>query len=119
MMRRTIIGTTAAVLTLAACGVRPDAASAPPTTREPAPTGPLVLAQFDRGVGAVPAGSDDPRWADPSAVAALDGSAVFSIRRSADGAELARLDPDTGAPISSWPLPSGMASIGAVAPGAR
>jgi hypothetical protein len=75
-----------------------------------------VLAQFDRGVGAVPEGSNDPQWADPSAVAALDGSAVFSIRRSAAGDELARLDPATGDVTASWPLPAAMVSIGAVSP---
>jgi hypothetical protein len=117
MTRRSTICLTAIALTLAAgCGTQPGV-GAPPTTVEPAPTGPLVLAQFDRGVGAVPEGSDDPQWADPSAVAALDGSAVFSIRRSTAGDEqLARLDPKTGDVTASWPLPAGMVSIGAVAP---
>ena len=120
MTRRTIIGAAAALLLLATgCGSNPEVLAPPETSRRVAPDTPLVLAQLDRGVGAVPVGSDDPRWADPSAVAALDGSAVFSIRRSAGGADLARLDPDTGDAISSWPLPSGMATIGAVSPGGR
>jgi len=108
MTRRTIIGAAAALLLLATgCGSNPEVLAPPETSRPVAPDTPLVLAQLDRGVGAVPVGSDDPRWADPSAVAALDGSAVFSIRSSASGADLARLDPDTGDAISSWPLPSG------------
>jgi hypothetical protein len=119
MTRRTALCLTAIVLAVGAgCGSQPGV-SAPPTTAEPAPVGPLVLAQFDQGVGALPAGSDDPQWADPSAVAALDGSAVFSVRRSSAGDELARLDPKTGDVTASWPLPAGTVSIGAVSPGGR
>jgi hypothetical protein len=119
MMRRTTIGAAAVTLVLVAgCGSQPGV-GAPPTASTPAPAEPLVLVQLHRGVGAVPVGSDDPRWADPSAVAALDGSAVFSIRRSAGADELARLDPDTGDAITAWPLPSTMESISAVSPGGR
>jgi hypothetical protein len=48
-------------------------------------------------------------------VAALDDSAVFSIR----GDELVRLDPQTLAVLSAWPLEKGMVSISAVSPGGR
>ena len=113
-------------LTIAAgCGSQPRV-SAPPTSA-PAPVGPLVLAKFDRGVGAVHAGSTDPVWTDPEAVAALDGSAVFSVRRlntdpsvpDAAGEHLVRLDPDTGEITASWPLKAATPTVGAVAPGGR
>jgi hypothetical protein len=100
------------------CGSQPGVSAAPPASR-PAPAGPLLLAQFDNGVGAIAAGSTDPVWTDPDAVAALDGSAVFSVHHSPAGDELTRVDPDTGSAISSWPLPAGMVSISAVAPGGR
>jgi hypothetical protein len=48
-------------------------------------------------------------------VAALDDSAVFSIR----GDELVRLDPQTYAVLSAWPREKGMVSISAVSPGGR
>jgi hypothetical protein len=120
MLRHRIVGTALLGLAFAAgCGVQPDPSVAPPTSRPARPTAPLVLAQFERGVGAVPVGSDDPQWADPSAVAALDGSAVFSIRHEASGTLLARLDPDTGGIVSSWLVPAGVVSIGAVSPDGR
>ncbi len=120
MLRRTIICAIAIGLPLAsACGSHPTvtASSAPP--HAPKPAGPLVLAQFDRGVGAIRSGSDDPVWSDRAAVAALDGSAVFSVRDSASGSDLVRIDPDTGAALASWQLPAGAASISAVSPGGR
>ena len=108
-----------ALLVGAGCGSHVASTSAPPATRPPVPIGPRLLAQFDHGVGVVSQGSADPLWTDPAAVAALDGSAVFSIRRSPAGDQLARIDPDTGTAVSSWPLTAGAASIGAVAPGGR
>jgi hypothetical protein len=51
----------------------------------------------------------------PTTVAALDGSAAFSIRDS----HLVRIDPGTNAELASWPLPGGVTSIHAVAPAGR
>jgi hypothetical protein len=84
------------------------------------PTGPPMLAQFDRGIGAVSTASTAPIWFEPGAVAALDGSAVFSSRHdgSAGAGRLVRIDPSNGAAAASWPLRSGL-SISAVAPGGR
>ena len=84
------------------CGSDPRSAatvnvSSPPTST--GPTGPTGSTVAD----------------DAAAVAALDGSAVFSIR---DG-ELVRIDPDTNDVMSSWDLPRDMASISAVAPEGR
>jgi hypothetical protein len=118
-MRRMIVCALATGLLLAAgCGSEPEVL-APPRPAPPEPAGPLVLAQFARGVGAVAPGADDPRWSDPAAVAALDGSAVFSVRHEVAGDVLARLDPETGDATSSWPLPNGVSSIHAVSPGGR
>ena len=117
MTRRLITCAVAIGLTIVAgCGSQPGVTAAPPTT-QPKPVGLLVLAQFDRGVGAVHTGSADPVWNDPDAVAALDGSAVFSVSRA--GTELVRLDPNTGATTSAWGLPEATLSISAVAPGGR
>ena len=82
--------------------------------------GPPVLAQFASGIGAVSTASHAPIWLEPGAVAALDGSAVFSIRHdgSAGTDRLVRIDPKTGAVSSSWPLRRGL-SISAVAPAGR
>ena len=81
------------------------------------PARPPALAQFVNGIGVVSTGSPAPIWFEPGAVAALDGSAVFSIRHgaSAGSDRLVRIDPKTGAVSSSWPLRSGL-SINAVAP---
>jgi len=101
---------------VAGCGSRPGATAAPPTSR-PVPAGPLLLAQFHRGVGAIAAGSTDPVWTDPAAVAALDGSAVFSVRNpAAGGQDLVRLDPETGEITSTWPVKAPTLSISAVSP---
>jgi hypothetical protein len=134
MKRRIIICAIAAGLTIVAgCGSQPGVTAAPPTT-QPKPVGPLVLAQFDRGVGAVHTGSAAPVWTDPDAVAALDGSAVFSVRSlntdpsvpDAYSEHLVRLDPDTGEILSTWPLKAGTRpgaagtlAIGAVSPAGR
>src|SRR5258706_6864891 len=87
---------------------------------EPQPTAPPKLAQFDKGVGGVSAESSTPIWFEPNAVAALDGSAVFSIRHddTTSSDRLARIDPSDGTVTSTWPLQSGL-SIGAVAPAGR
>ena len=82
--------------------------------------GPPMLAQFVTGIGAVSTASPAPIWSEPGAVAALDGSAVFSIRHdgSAGTDRLVRIDPGNGAVSSSWPLRRGL-SISAVAPAGR
>ena len=79
-----------------------------------------MLAQFDNGIGAVSTEASAPIWFEPGAVAALDGSAVFSIRHDGPGGgdRLARLDPRNGSVSSSWPLPRGL-SVHAVAPAGR
>ena len=84
------------------------------------PTDPPKLAQFDKGIGAVSAESPTPMWFEPGAVAALDGSAVFSIRHdvTAGSDRLVRIDPSNGGVTATWPLRSGL-SIGAVAPAGR
>jgi hypothetical protein len=110
--------TVVSLIALGGCGsgqrVTTDARTVPSTASGNAP---LLLAQFGHGVGAVPQGSAKPIWTDPNAVAALDGSAIFSIRR--DGAvRLVRVEPRTGALMSSWPLRDGL-SLDAVAPNGR
>ena len=119
--RALIIGT--ALLTLTAVGG--CASSKPAATRavkvvDPAPPGaPVLLAQFDTGVGAVSTTSPSPIWLEAGAVSAFDGSAVFSIRKGAVGGvdQLVRLDAKSGEVAQTWPLPPGVVSISAVAPG--
>jgi hypothetical protein len=128
MMRRTfMLGLAVGLAIVAGCGSQPGVTEAAPTTTQPEAAGPLLLAQFDRGVGAVSPESGTPVWTDRNAAAALDGSAVFSIRQAVSlsssngtaGGELLQIDPDTGATLSAWPLPTAMASISAVSPGGR
>jgi hypothetical protein len=90
----------------------------------PAPARPRLLAQFDAGVGAVSADAPAPVWLEPGAVAALDGSVVFSIRAASDTAgtavdNLVRIDLRNGEVSRSWPLPAHGLSISAVAPTGR
>jgi hypothetical protein len=121
--RALTIGT--ALLTLAAVGG--CASSKPAATRAvkvagSAPSGgPVLLAQFGGGVGAVSASSPAPLWLEAGAVSAFDGSAVFSIRKGDPGGadQLVRIDTMSGDVAATWPLPSGVASISAVAPGGR
>jgi hypothetical protein len=79
----------------------------------------LVLAGTGCGSGPQPTAtvniSSPTSTTGAGAVAALDGSAAFSIR---DG-HLVRIDPNTNAEMASWPLPRGAVSINAVAPGGR
>jgi len=121
--RTLIIGTALlAFAGLAGCSSSKPAATETVKVADPAPpTGPVLLAQFDTGVGAVTEGSAAPVWLEPGAVAAFDGSAVFSIRTDAtDGrAQLVRIDPSTGAATQTWPLPTGVTTINAVAPGGK
>lgn len=114
-----MVGATVAAL-ITACGCGTDervAIDTPAAPASPTPSGTLLLAEFTDGIGVVRQGSSAPLWIEPNAVAALDGSAVFSIRR--DGADrLTRVNPRTGELMSSWPLRRGL-SIGAVAPRGR
>jgi hypothetical protein len=109
------IGTVTALVFAGACSSGGKGATHLVQVADPAPTGPLLLAQFDTGIGAVSEEASTPAWTEPGAVAAPDGSAVFSIRAG----ELVRIDPRTGAASSSWPLPPGVISISAVAPAGR
>jgi len=85
------------------------------------PAGPVLLAQFDNGVGAVAGSSPTPIWLEPGAVSAFDGSAVFSVHKvdAKSTAQLVRINPSTGAAMTSWLLPSGATTINAVAPAGR
>jgi len=95
-----IVAAAAAVgLAVVGCGSNPPPPATVSVTQPPSPT-----------AARVPVAS-----ADPAAVAALDESAVFSIR----GDELVRLDPRTHAVVSSWQRTKGMVSISAVSPGGR
>jgi hypothetical protein len=86
-----------------------------------APTGPVQLAAFETGVGGVAASAPDPLWMEPDAVASIDGTSVFVVRRDTPGGPdwLVRLDPETGKDMNSWTLPTSGLSVAAVAPKAR
>jgi hypothetical protein len=120
--RAMVIGTAVVALTLAGgCGSSErNAAPVVKVANAEQPTGPPMLAQFVNGIGAVSTASSAPIWFEPGAVAALEGSAVFSIRHDgATGADhLVRIDPSNGTVSSSWPVP-GSLSINAVAPAGR
>jgi hypothetical protein len=106
------------LVAIGGCGsAEPDARGSSEPTRPAGPVKGLVLAQFSKGVGAVAPGYAAPIWNDPAAVSAVDGSAVFSVRRHGQD-RLVRLDRHTGAAVSSWRLASGL-SISAVAPDGR
>jgi hypothetical protein len=95
----------------------PRGASPTVSTRPLGPVKGLVLAQFATGVGAAAPERSAPIWHDPAAVSAIDGSAVFSVRRGGSD-RLVRIDRQTGAAVSTWPLSSGL-SVSAVAPEGR
>ena len=123
--RVTAIGIGVLLLALTgACSSSPRSAShvvrvtGSPSTSTPATgSAPILLAQFDDGVGAVAAGATAPLWRASGAVAALDGSAVFAIHPgdATTGDRLVRLEPATGAVTASWPIAAGR-SVSAVAP---
>jgi dipeptidyl aminopeptidase/acylaminoacyl peptidase len=104
-----------ALVAVAGCGSAGPAVTG--STRAPSRPRALVLAQFAKGVGAISPGAAAPVWNDAAAVSAVDGSAVFSVRRTASS-RLVRLDPHSGAVVSSWPVAQGL-SISAVAPNGR
>ena len=95
----------------AACGgaadANPSAQHAHPnaiTTSAPS----IALVQTTPGIAAVAATTDTVVWSARNAVAAPDGSAVFSTD---DTGLLTELDPHTGATIHSWPVPRGVAPV--------
>lgn len=94
--------------------------SAPGTDRS---AGRVALVETDAGLAAVPAGTSAPTWVVSGAVAAPDGSAVFSVRRAPEaggsGVQLLRIDPVSGAARPVGPpllAPSGV-HVAAVEPG--
>src|SRR5207245_1823642 len=99
--RAMIIGGAVVALTFAGgCGSGGrNASPAVKVANAEQPARPPALAQFVNGIGVVSTGSPAPIWFEPGAVAALDGSAVFSIRHgaSAGSDRLVRIDPKTGA----------------------
>ena len=118
-MTRRITVTALLLGLLAATGcsshARPSSARARVQVASPADLPPrLVLAQFDDGVGAISTAATAAVWKEPDAIAALDGSAVFSVRRG-DLDRLVRIDERFGDVTASWIVPSGLA-ISAVAP---
>ena len=119
MKKRVIAGCALVLSVVAASGCGSEATK---SSREPSQPREVVLAQFTKGVGAVVPGSKDPIWTDPAAVAAIDGSAVFSVRRQGTD-RLVRLDRQTGAVVTSWKLKRGLSkrglSINAVVPAGR
>ncbi|HEV7526048.1 MAG TPA: hypothetical protein VGP92_13845 [Acidimicrobiia bacterium] len=121
MTRHSItLGSVVLALTLGgACGANRNATAHTVKVADAAPpTGRLLLAEFTHGIGAVSAGTPTPVWLDANAVAAADGSSVFSIHLDGAGGNdsLVRLDPATGAVRSSWPLADRGLSVSAVAP---
>ena len=69
-------------------------------TSQPAQASALALVVTDAGLAAVPVGTSEPLWVVPGAVAAPDGSAVFTTRPSPGSSavhEVVRIDPETGA----------------------
>jgi hypothetical protein len=100
-MTRTARPIVAAAAVLGLAGVGCGSTPSPPAT--------VSITQPPTSATPVPATDKTNR------VAALDDSAVFSIR----GDELVRLDPQTYAVLSAWPREKGMVSISAVSPGGR
>lgn len=119
MTRRALITVTASLLValVGGCDSSADTPTSVVHVVNPEVSGPLQLAAFADGVGAVATGRTDPVWHEPGAVAALDGSVVFSIRTDVgNGApRLVRLDPHTGDERDAWAVPAGL-TIAAVAP---
>jgi hypothetical protein len=121
--RGTVLGIAVLSLTIVGgCGSNTrDAAQTAKVADAATPTGHPMLAVFDNGVGVVATGSTAPIWLEPNAVAAPDGTSVFSVRPDApNGADrLVRIDPHAGNVISSWALRTQGLSIAAVFPKGR
>ncbi|MCU1467417.1 MAG: hypothetical protein JWM72_3345, partial [Actinomycetia bacterium] len=113
---------TVLALTGAACASSKPTATRTVKVETLAPrSGPVLLAQFDTGIGAVTAGSSTPLWQEHDSVAALDGSAVFTVSHdpSKDSDRLERLDLRRGGAVKSWPLLTPGLAVNAVAPSGR
>jgi hypothetical protein len=113
------IGTVAVARTLAgACTSAGRDAVKTTNAADAGPPGPLQLAAFDDGVGGVAENVAAPVWRERDAVAANDGTSVFSVRHAPAGESdrLVRLDPRFGTVMKSWVLPAQGLSVAAVAP---
>ena len=104
------IGVLTLVVVLAACG-ETDRASTIQSARTPADR--VALIRTTTGVAGVLEGTANVVWSLDRAVAAADGSAVFSTE--IDGT-LTRNDPWTGDALDSWPIGLGLTPV-VVAPG--
>jgi hypothetical protein len=123
MTRRTLVTIIASLLLAFAAGCGSSARTSTEAIKvvdPPVAVGPLQLAVFDDGVGAVATGRTAPVWREAGAVAALDGSIVFSVRDDSGNSNprLVRLDQRTGREDAAWPVPTGL-TIAAVAPGGK
>jgi hypothetical protein len=115
------------LLALVASGCSAEASPGRPgvAAGSPDPDPPIALVMTEAGLAGVPVGTSEPRWVQPGAVAAPDGSAVFLARPSpahtaGDGFEVVRIDPRTGADqqVGVHPAgPGGDLHVAAVAPG--
>lgn len=120
------------LLVVAGCGAgrdvaRDTAGAGGPVGRTAGLAPPIALVVTDGGLAGVPVGTSTPRWVVPGAVAAPDGSAVFTVRpmhlgeerSESSGYEVQRVDRRTGTvtpvgrPVAG---PPGV-RVAAVAPG--
>ena len=105
----------------ASAGTPPAAGPTEPDSSPPAAATALALVATEAGLAAVPVGTAEPLWVVPGAVAAPDGSAVFTTRPAPGddgGHEVLRIDPGTGAEesVGHVPGPTGL-HVAAVEPG--
>jgi hypothetical protein len=117
-LRRTAIAMALALTIAGGCSTSSkDAARTVKVADTTPPAGPVLLAAFTTGMGAVRAGAPDPVWLEPDAVAAADGTSVFSVRHSPDDADrLVRIDPERGEVTQSWALTTKGLFVAVVAP---
>lgn len=117
----------ASLVALAACSPDQTVRSSPDTSRVVAAAATttdadVALVVTEDGLAAVPVGTSEPIWVDEHAVAAPDGSAVYSLSETPGdpaGFEVSSVDPATGDRTSVGrhsPGPAGI-RIAAVEPG--